>query len=127
MFQFLTFLAKKPSDSQLRYGKIIYGILLIMVGLIAFRVQGLILQDSIFGQTLSTETKEILSYILIGFGIIPTLLGAFDIHFLKSGKAKILQIVFGVFLIWVGSLFQEQASLGINIVYTLLGILTILG
>jgi len=74
MFEILKILAKKPSDSQIRYGKIIFGVLLILIGYIAFYVQHLELQDAIIWQTLSSETKMYLSYGIIGFGIIPVLL-----------------------------------------------------
>lgn len=122
MFEILKILSKKPSDTQLKYGRIIFGILLIAIGCVAFYVQNLSLQDTIMIRPLSENIKMNLSYIIIGFGILPVLSWAFELHILTSWRAKILQIIFGIFLIYLGTLFQETAALGINILYIFLGI-----
>jgi len=113
---------KRPSDSQIRNWKIGLGIVLVITGIIAFQVQNLEVESTLFGIELDQMQQMIVQYSIIGIGILPIILGGLNLHFLKSGKTKILQIVFGIILIYVSTLFKETASLGVDIVYFLIGL-----
>lgn len=114
---------KRPTDKQIRYAKIILGVILILTGIVAFSVQNLELENSIFGMALDANAKQILSYVIIGLGAIPLLLGGLDINVLSRGYTRILQIVSGIALLFVSGLFVETATLSVDIIYFLLGLI----
>lgn len=66
MMKLLGLITKRPSDAHIRVLKIVLGILLILTGIVAFNIQGLLLEDSIFGIALSTQSKIYASYIIMG-------------------------------------------------------------
>lgn len=75
MMKFLALLMKRPSDIQIRYAKMLLGTLLILTGILAFGVQKLQIENSIFGIALTENAKNILSYILIALGAFPLVMG----------------------------------------------------
>lgn len=122
IMNFLKLLMSRPSDATIKKSKIILGLLLILIGVVAFYVQDLSLENSIFGITLSSDAKMILSYIIIAVGFIPLIIGGFDINILSRGYTRILQIVFGVFLMLLSGIFIDTATLSVDIFYFLLGL-----
>ena len=122
MMKFLQLLMKRPSDSQVRYGKIIIGIMLIVTGIVAFQVQNLELENSVLGIALDANTKNIISYLLIGFWAIPLILWGLDINILSRGYTRILQIVFGILLFIISGMFIDTATLSVDIIYFLIGL-----
>lgn len=118
---FLKLIMSRPSDQKIRYFKIALGAILILLGILAFQVQGLTLQDRFFGMTLNSEVKQILSYAIMALGVFPLVLGGLDINILSRGYTRILQIVFGILLILIGMLFTETAVLTVDIFYFLIG------
>ncbi|MDA9129433.1 hypothetical protein N9J72_03085 [Candidatus Gracilibacteria bacterium] len=122
MMNFLKLLMKRPTDTRIRNLKIVLGVLLLAIGFIAFRVQNLQLENSIFGVVLDPQMKNFVSYIIIGIGGIPLLLGGLDINILSRGYTKIMQILFGIILIIISGMFIDTATLSVDIFYFLLGL-----
>ncbi|NDK10290.1 hypothetical protein GW846_05950 [Candidatus Gracilibacteria bacterium] len=123
MMNFLQLLMKRPTDLQIRYAKIILGIVLIALGIIAFGVQNLSLESSFFGINLDPMTKKILAYIIVALGVFPLVMGGLDINILSRGRTRILQVIFGVLLMFVSGLFLDTASLTVDIFYFILGLI----
>lgn len=119
--KFLALLMKRPSDIQIRYAKMLLGILLILTGILAFGVQKLQIENSIFGISLTENAKNMLSYILIALGAFPLVMGGLDLHLLSRGRTRILQIIFGVLLIIISTIFVDTATLSVDIFYFLIG------
>ena len=113
---------KRPTDKQVRMIKIILGVILILTGIVAFRVQGLELQDSLLGIMLTEQTKQYVAYAIVLMGAIPLVLGGLDINVLSRGYTRILQITFAIILFIISGAFKETATLSVDIVYFLLGL-----
>jgi hypothetical protein len=114
---------KRPTDKQVRMAKIVLGIMLILTGIVAFNVERLALENSVFGIALNDNVKIYLSYAIMAIGIIPLVLGGLDINVLSRGRTRILQIVFGVLLMIISGMFVDTASLSVNIFYFLFGLI----
>lgn len=123
MMNFLQLLMKRPTDLQIRYAKIILGIALIALGIIAFWVQNLTLEDSFFGITFDPMTKKILAYIIVALWVFPLIMGGLDINVLSRGRTRILQIIFWILLMFISGLFIDTASLTVDIFYFLIGLI----
>lgn len=65
MMKLLGLIMKRPTDKQVRTAKIVLGIMLILTGIAAFNFQNLMLEDSLFGINLDTNTKMYLSYAIM--------------------------------------------------------------
>lgn len=113
---------KRPSDKQIKLIKIAFGILLVLTSVLVFAVQKLSLEDNFFGISLTENYKIYLSYAIFTLGFIPLVLGGLDINILSRGRTRILQIVFGVFLMFLSGAFIETPTLSADILYFLLGL-----
>ena len=96
--------------------------MLILTGIVAFRVQNLSIENSIFGIGLTSQAKTYLSYAIIALGAVPLTLGGLDINVLSRGRTRILQITFAVILFIISGLFIETATLSVDIFYFLFGL-----
>jgi len=105
---------KRPSDKQIKISKILLGLILILIAVIALRVQNLIFEDSIFWIALDATSKEYFSYFILGLWVIPIVLGGLDINILSRGRTRILQIVFWVFLMILSGMFVETPTLSVK-------------
>lgn len=119
---FIQLLMKRPSDIQIRYAKIILWVFLIFIGIIAFWVENLKIENSVFGFSLNETAKNILAYWIIGLWVIPLLLWGLDINILSRGYTRIIQMFFWVLLLFVSGLFIETATLSVDIFYFLIGL-----
>jgi len=113
---------KRPSDKQIRLFKVVFWTLIVLTWILAFNIQNLVLENSIFWFTLDGELKTYLSYWIIALGAIPILLGGLDINVLSRGRTRILQIAFGILLFIISGIFVETATLSADILYFLLGL-----
>lgn len=113
---------KRPTDKQVRMIKIILGVILILTGILAFRVQGLELEDSLLGIALTEQTKQYIAYVIVLMGAIPLVLGGLDINVLSRGYTRILQITFAIILFIISGAFKETATLSVDIVYFLVAL-----
>lgn len=75
MMKVLGLLMKRPSDTQVRYAKLALGAILILTGILAFNIQKLSLENSIFGFELTNQVKIYLSYAIMAIGAFPLVLG----------------------------------------------------
>jgi len=116
---------KRPTDKQVRYAKISLWILLIFTGIIAFWVQDLKIESSLFGIMMNEDTKKYLAYAIIALWAIPLVLGGLDISILSRGYTRILQIISGIGLMILSSIFVDTATLSIDIMYFLLGLIVL--
>lgn len=48
-------------------------------------------------------------------------MGGLDLHLLSRGRTRILQIVFGILLIVISTIFIDTATLSVDILYFLMG------
>lgn len=123
MMKLLGLVMKRPSDKQVRYAKLALWAILILTGILAFNVQNLLIENTIFGITLTTEAKVYISYAIMALGIFPLVLGGLDINILSRGRTRILQIVFGILLMFISGIFVDTATLSADIIYFLLGLI----
>ncbi len=123
MMNFLQLLMKRPTDKQIRYAKIFLWIVLIVLWVVAFWVQHLTLENTIFWFNIDPMTQKILAYVIIALGVFPLVMGWLDINLLSRGRTRILQAIFWVLLMFVSGLFIDSASLTVDIFYFLIGLI----
>ena len=121
----LGLIMKRPSDKMLRILKVCLWIILILTGIIAFRVQGLVLENTIFGMDLNDQAKEYLKYFIVLIWAIPLVLGWLDINILSRGRTRILQITFAIVLFIISGAFVNTATLSVDIIYVLLALIVL--
>ncbi|MCK9272585.1 hypothetical protein M0P65_03490 [Candidatus Gracilibacteria bacterium] len=111
MFKLIEFFRKRPSDKTILYGRIIYGLIILLL-------LGLYFNDYTINLPASLQANELyVKYVLFIFGIIPVLMGLTGICFAKRKVVKILQIIFGIVLIFVGNNINmkvAQTETGVN-------------
>ena len=93
--------------------------MLIVTGIVAFQVQNLELENSFFNFALDAETKNIISYLIIGLWAIPLILWGLDINILSRWYTRILQIVFWVALFIISGMFIDTPTLSVDVLYFL--------
>ncbi len=123
MMKLLGLLMKRPTDKQVRYAKIIIWVLLIIIWIVAFNLQNLTLEDSLFGIALSSDAKIYISYTIMAIWAIPIVLGWLDINVLSRGRTRILQIAFGITLFIISGMFVDTATLSVDIFYFIIGLI----
>lgn len=68
-------------------------------GCVAFGVQQLQFNNPFFWMNLSEMGKAYAAHFIVFFGAVLIVIGGLDVHFLSRGYTRILQIIFGIFLI----------------------------
>ena len=126
MMKILWLLMKRPSNIQIRSIKALFWITLVLTGIVAFNLNWLLLEESIFGIALAENERLVMQYLIIALWIPLIILWGLDISLLSRGRTRILQIVFWVLLIIVGGIFQNTPTLSIDILYPLFGLLAII-
>ena len=117
---------KRPSNTQIRTAKAFLWVAITLTWLAAFYLNGLELNESIFGFWLDDTSKLIVQYLIIALGLPLLILWSLDISLLSRGRTRILQIVFWVLLIMVWGMFQNTPTLSVDIFYPLFGLLSII-
>ncbi len=126
MMKILWFLMKRPSNSQIRISKAFLWVALILTAIMAFSLNWLVLEESIFGITLAENERLIAQYLIIWLWVPLLILWGLDISLLSRGRTRILQIVFWVLLMIVGGMFQNTPTLSVDIFYPLFGLMCII-
>ena len=114
---------KRPSDTNIKKLKILFGVMLIIIGILVIAVQGLKLKNSIVWITLTEEIKPFISYWILWLWAIPITLWGLDINILSRGRTRILQMIFWIFLMILSGIFQDTPTLSADILYFLLGLI----
>ena len=125
MMKLLGLIMKRPSDIQICYAKIMLGTILMLIWSIAFWIQWLQFEESFLGMELTKIRQLYLSHFIVFFGSIVIVLWGLDVHFLSRGYTRILQILFGVFLILLSGVFKETPTLNVGVIYFLLWLIVI--
>lgn len=122
MFEFLKFLTKRPSDKTILIWRIIFWILLIGV----FYYNLIILGKWIDFPFVGKENILYVKYGITALWIIPLLLWITNLCLFKSKYVRIIQVIFGVILIYISSLIQESPSLDFDTLIFLMALLPLI-
>ena len=120
MMKLAQLMMKRPSNAQIRSIKAWTGLALILIWVVAFYVNNLELNDTIFGIGLDDTSKIIAQYLIILLWIPLLVLWGLDISVLSRGRTRILQIVFWIFLMIVWGMFQNTPTLTVDFFYPLI-------
>lgn len=126
MMKIVSLLMKRPSNTQIRVSKALFWVGIISIGIIAFYIHNLTLNDSVLGISIWESEKMIIQYSIILLWLPILILGSLDISFLSRGRTRILQIIFWIILFIVWGMFQNTPTLTIDVLYPLLGIMAII-
>ncbi|MCT4617261.1 MAG: hypothetical protein N4A38_03565 [Candidatus Gracilibacteria bacterium] len=121
----LMLIMKKPADKTIRTIKIIFALL--YIASLSYAFFGLTGENStinlvFFGNDLS-DYKLYIEILFIAFGLPSLASGILDKNFLKSKHTRIMQIVFGIFIIYLcGNVIPVQNGLlDVTILLTIMG------
>lgn len=118
-------LAQRPSDRNIRIGKVLFGLLLTITIYYNLIYQNDAIENSFLGINLSTEIQSYLKYSFLSLWIIPMITGIFDINLLKSSHVRYLQIFYSIILFIISSMIVETAHLDSDTILLLLGIIAL--
>jgi hypothetical protein len=114
MMWFIAFMQKRPSDTVIRLGRIIFGLVLIIAFYYNLVYQGDKLENVLFWQTLSNNAILTFKYILVWIWLIPLIMWAVKMCFLKKKYMRFIQIAFWIFLFYVSSIIVEWPELDLD-------------
>ncbi|MDQ7009016.1 MAG: hypothetical protein Q9M94_01865 [Candidatus Gracilibacteria bacterium] len=105
MMGIISFLQKRPSDNVIYFGRIIFGLILIFSLYYNLIIQGDKIENDFIWlfNNVTESTLNIIMYILVALGIIPVVMGLVRKCFLKKKYMRIIQIVFGIFLLYIST------------------------
>jgi len=127
MMNFLQILMKRPTDKNIRIGKVLFWLIITGTAYFTFFINDIAIQESIFWSTLTTELQNLIKYLLVALWIIPLLLGAFDINLVERKYARILQIVYAIILFWYSGIIIGWAKLWMETLYFVLAFIPLIG
>ncbi|MDD5213863.1 MAG: hypothetical protein PHG82_05545 [Candidatus Gracilibacteria bacterium] len=108
------FAMKRPTDKTIRIGRIVFGLILILALYYNLIILNKGVETTYFGQDLANFEMTI-KYILIALGIVPVFMGASNICLAKKKYVKIIQIVFGILLMFVaGKVLKASPNIDID-------------
>lgn len=122
MFEFLKFLGKRPSDTTILWGRIIFWLLFIIVCYYNFIFRGKGLQFPFVWQ----ENILYVKYGITALWIIPLILWLTNLCLFKSKYVRIVQSIFWVILIYISSLIEKSPSLDFDTLLFLMGFFPLL-
>jgi hypothetical protein len=116
MNSFIKFIQKRPSDLTIRVWRIVFWFIYIVVLYINFFVfePKNTIQDSLFWIDISTQTKMIMTYIIIAFGLIPLVMWAINICIAKEKYIRIMEIIYAVLLFYFAHIIVDWPNLDID-------------
>ena len=120
MMKLVQLIMKRPSNTQIRGIKAGTGLALILIWVVAFYVNNLELNETIFGLGLDENNKFIAEHLIIALWFPLLILWGLDISLLSRGRTRILQIVFWVFLMIVWGMFQNYPTLTVDVFYPII-------
>ena len=137
MLGIINFLQKRPSDTTIRVGRIIFWLVLISslylslihggrwvdVTFFDFSFFGFVLSN---GFTLWENWAEIFKYVLVGIWIVPIFMGITNICFLKKKYMRIIQIIFAFVLFYIAAIIEPSPTLGVDVLIGFMGILPLI-
>jgi hypothetical protein len=117
MNKIIKFLQKRPSDLTIRLVRILFWLLYISALYYNFFIEETpnVIQDSLFWQPISEQTKMIISYIIIAFGIFPLFMWVTNMCIAKGKYIRITQIIYSVILFYFSHIIVEWPDLDIDI------------
>lgn len=122
MNNILQVIMKRPKDKTILIGRIIFGLLFIAITYYNF----IFLNKGLEINFIPSEKIMITKYIIVAFGLIPLIMGLTNICLLKSKYMRIIQVIFGILLIYISSAIPDSAKLDFDIIIFLMGFLPII-
>ena len=114
MMWFIQFMQKRPSDLTIRLGRIIFGLTLIWAFYYNLIYQGDAIETVLFWQTLSENAIMYIKYTLVWLWLIPLIMWAIKMCFLKKKYMRFIQAGFWIFLFYISSIIVEWPELDLD-------------
>lgn len=120
MMWFINFIKKRPSDTTIRIGRIIFGLLLASTAYYNLIYQGDAMEASFWWINISEQTALILKYVLIIMALIPIIVSIINHCVAKAKYIRIAQIVFWIVLFIFAWLIKDTADLDFDVLVVFL-------
>jgi len=126
MMWFINFIRKRPSDTTIRIGRIIFWLVLAGTAYYNLIYQGDAMENSFWGITISDQTAMILKYVLIGMAFVPIIVSLLNICVAKAKYVRIAQIIFWIVLFIFAGLVKDTPDLDFDVLLVFLGFLPLI-
>lgn len=121
------FVTKRPTDKTIRLGRVIFWLLYMALIWYNLIYLGKPIDNIYFGYLLDENELIYLKYGIWAIWLIPVLMWAFDICLLRKKYVRIVQIIFGIILIYIANwIILESPDLDVDVAIGLMSILPIL-
>jgi hypothetical protein len=128
MNEIMKFLQKRPTDTTIRVWRVLFWLIYVSVLYYNFFLQAEpnIIQNSLFWVSISDSTRAIIPWVIVAFWIPPIITWLFDISIMKSGKTRILQIIYAIILFYFSHIIVEWAGLDVDVLMFFLAFLPLI-
>lgn len=113
----LNFIQKRPSDITIRIIRVLLWLIIVSSLYYNFFVQENpnTIQNELFWISISENTQMIIMYIMVAIWLIPLIMWAMDLCFLKSKYVRIWEIIFAVILFYFSHIIIETPNMDIDV------------
>lgn len=125
MMWFIKFMQKRPTDKTIKFGRILFGIVLSASLYYNLVYQGDTISSTVFFMNIAGN-EEIVKYVLVSLWLIPIFMWATNICLLKKKYMRIVQIVFAFILFYISSIIVEWPSLDVDSLIAIMWILPLI-
>ena len=120
MMWFINFIRKRPSDTTIRIGRIIFWLLLASTAYYNLIYQGDAMESSFWWIDISNQTALILKYALIAMALVPVLVSIINHCIAKAKYIRIAQIIFWIVLFIFAWLIKDTPDLDFDVLVVFL-------
>lgn len=130
MMWIINFLQKRPSDITIRVWRIVFGLILAWSLYYNFFYQleaNIIEKELLFWLVSLTEQSAMyLMYFFVALWLVPIIMWATNLCFLKKKYMRIIQIIFAFVLFYISAIIIEWPSLDVDSLLVLMWILPLI-
>ena len=114
---------KRPSDSTIRIGRVVFWLILISTLYYNLIIQWDAIQSNLFWIEYTESQLEYIKYWIVWLWIIPLYMWISNVCLLQKKHMKKIQIAFGIILFYISSIIVEWAELDVDSLIALMWIL----
>ncbi len=126
LLKIINLIKKRPSDTTIRIGRIIFWLLLAWTAYYNLIYQGDALENKFLWLTITENTALILKYILIAMAFVPVIVSIINHCVAKAKYIRIAQIIFAIVLFIYAGLIKDTPNLDFDSLVVLLAFFPLL-
>ena len=114
MMWFIKFMQKRPSDTNIRIARIVFGLILISSLYYNLIVQGGSIDTNFFWVDITESQANYIKYAMIALWIIPVFMWVSNICLLKKKYMRIVQGIFSILLFYISGKIVEWPDMDVD-------------